>query len=126
MTPQATDEVVLVELDEASYPKYRETLVRLRGRQGSGRRLVERRGGGQIGERRRRTAARRTSHARPRLLKLVEHKARDLGANKVELHDFGHNHAARALYEKTDYYVTSIIMAKPGPAEDNQSPISPQ
>ena len=54
-----------------------------------------------------------------RILHLVEDKARELGANKVELHVFGHNHAAQALYEKTGYQPTSIIMSKPLTVEDN-------
>jgi ribosomal protein S18 acetylase RimI-like enzyme len=48
-----------------------------------------------------------------RILHLVEDKARELGAAKVELHDFGHNQGARALYEKLGYTPTSIVMAKP-------------
>ncbi len=55
---------------------------------------------------------RRRGYAR-RALQLVENKARELGAEKVELHVFGHNHGARALYEKMGYRVTSIVMAKP-------------
>ena len=55
---------------------------------------------------------RRRGYAR-RILKLVEDKARELGAGRVELHVFGHNHGARALYEKLGYKATSIIMAKP-------------
>jgi RimJ/RimL family protein N-acetyltransferase len=47
-----------------------------------------------------------------RILDLVEGKARELGAGKVELHVFGHNHGARALYEKMGYRPTSVIMAK--------------
>ena len=47
-----------------------------------------------------------------RILHLVEDKARELGAAKVELHVFGHNHGARALYEKLGYTPTSIVMAK--------------
>ena len=47
------------------------------------------------------------------ILHLVEDKARELGAAKVELHVFGHNHGARALYEKLGYTPTSIVMAKP-------------
>jgi ribosomal protein S18 acetylase RimI-like enzyme len=53
-----------------------------------------------------------------RILGLVEDKARELGADKVELHVFGHNHGARALYEKLGYTATSIIMAKPVSAEN--------
>ena len=48
-----------------------------------------------------------------RTLELVEERARDLGAKSVELHVFGHNRGARALYEKLDYNITSITMAKP-------------
>ncbi len=48
-----------------------------------------------------------------RALDLVEHKAGELGARSVELHVFGHNHGAQALYEKMGYNVTSITMAKP-------------
>ena len=47
-----------------------------------------------------------------RTLELVEDRARELGAKSVELHVFGHNHGARALYEKMDYNETSITMAK--------------
>ena len=47
-----------------------------------------------------------------RTLELVEERARDLGAKSVELHVFGHNHGARALYEKLGYNETSITMAK--------------
>jgi RimJ/RimL family protein N-acetyltransferase len=48
-----------------------------------------------------------------RTLELVEDRARALGAKSVELHVFGHNHGARALYEKVGYKETSITMAKP-------------
>ena len=47
-----------------------------------------------------------------RTLELVEDRAIKLGARSVELHVFGHNHGARALYEKMDYNETSITMAK--------------
>ena len=60
---------------------------------------------------------RRRGYAR-RTLELVEEKARELGASKVELHVFGHNDGARALYEDMGYGVTSIIMAKPVRTED--------
>jgi len=53
-----------------------------------------------------------------RLLDLVEDKARELRAGKVELHVFGHNPRARALYEKMGYQATSIIMAKQVSAEE--------
>ena len=48
-----------------------------------------------------------------RILHLVENKAGELGAKRVELHVFGHNREARALYEKLGYTATSIVMAKP-------------
>jgi RimJ/RimL family protein N-acetyltransferase len=54
-----------------------------------------------------------------RILHLIENKARELGAAKVELHVFGHNHGARALYEKLGYTATSIVMAKPVSTEDS-------
>ena len=53
-----------------------------------------------------------------RTLELVEDRARELGARSIELHVFGHNHGARALYEKMDYNETSITMAKQVGAED--------
>jgi RimJ/RimL family protein N-acetyltransferase len=53
-----------------------------------------------------------------RILELVDDKARELDAGKVELHVFGHNHRARALYEKLGYTATSIVMAKPVSTED--------
>jgi RimJ/RimL family protein N-acetyltransferase len=48
-----------------------------------------------------------------RTLELVEDRARALGAKSVELHVFGHNQGARALYQKVGYKETSITMAKP-------------
>ena len=48
-----------------------------------------------------------------RTLKLVEDRAGELGARSVELHIFGHNRGAQALYEKMGYGITSITMAKP-------------
>jgi RimJ/RimL family protein N-acetyltransferase len=48
-----------------------------------------------------------------RTLRAVEERARELGANRVELHVFGHNRAARTLYEKAGYGTTSIVMSKP-------------
>ncbi|HKH36159.1 MAG TPA: GNAT family N-acetyltransferase [Rubrobacter sp.] len=47
-----------------------------------------------------------------RPLELVEDRAKELGAKSVELNVFGHNHGARALYEKMGYNETSITMAK--------------
>jgi ribosomal protein S18 acetylase RimI-like enzyme len=43
---------------------------------------------------------------------LLEEKARELGIKKIELHVFGHNHAAIALYHKLGYTTTNIQMAK--------------
>ena len=54
-----------------------------------------------------------------RILQLVEGIARELGATRVELHVFGHNHGARMLYETSGYRATSIIMSKPVTAENN-------
>ena len=48
-----------------------------------------------------------------RTLELVEARAKELGAKGVELHVFGHNRGAQALYDKVGYRVTSITMAKP-------------
>ena len=56
-----------------------------------------------------------------RILELAEEKARELGAGKVELHVFGHNRGARALYEKLGYTATSIIMAKPVSSVDRRA-----
>ncbi|WP_421385050.1 GNAT family N-acetyltransferase [Bacillus salacetis] len=42
----------------------------------------------------------------------IEEVAKDLGFNRIELHVFGHNQAARNLYEKLDYEITNLIMAK--------------
>ncbi len=35
-----------------------------------------------------------------------------LGIDKIELHVFAHNAAARALYEKAGYAISSLYMAK--------------
>lgn len=42
----------------------------------------------------------------------VEEKARELGANRVELHVFGHNETARVLYEKLGYETQSVVMSR--------------
>ncbi len=42
----------------------------------------------------------------------AEVQARALGYDTIALHVFGHNHAARALYEKLGYEITNINMAK--------------
>jgi len=54
---------------------------------------------------------RRRGYGRLALLAL-EDKARELGIGTISLHVFGHNHAARALYEKAGYEVTNLHMAK--------------
>ena len=53
-----------------------------------------------------------------RTLELVEARAKELGAKSVELHVFGHNQGAQALYDKVGYSVTSITMAKQVGAAD--------
>ena len=45
-------------------------------------------------------------------LRAVEAKAAELGAEKVELHVFGHNPGARALYERSGFATTSVVMSK--------------
>ena len=47
-----------------------------------------------------------------RALRAVEERATELGAQRVELHVFGHNPAARALYEKVGYETTSVVMRR--------------
>jgi ribosomal protein S18 acetylase RimI-like enzyme len=42
----------------------------------------------------------------------AEVQATALGYDTIALHVFGHNHAARALYEKQGYEITNINMAK--------------
>lgn len=43
---------------------------------------------------------------------ILEEKVRALGLDTIGLHVFGHNHAARALYEKLGYVPTNINMLK--------------
>ena len=45
-------------------------------------------------------------------MKEVESQVRKLGASRIALHVFGHNHGARDLYEKLGYDITSIGMLK--------------
>jgi RimJ/RimL family protein N-acetyltransferase len=45
-------------------------------------------------------------------LRSVEKRAAELGAEKVELHVFGHNPGARALYERSGFATTSVVMSK--------------
>ena len=42
----------------------------------------------------------------------MEKKVRELGASKISLHVFGHNHAAQEMYKKLGYVTTSVMMAK--------------
>jgi len=55
-------------------------------------------------------------------LALVEDRARELGAETIALHVFGHNTAALALYEKAGFRATNINMVKdlhlPAPAPE--------
>lgn len=44
--------------------------------------------------------------------RLIEEKARELGQSEIRLHVFGHNHGARALYEKLGYITTNLMMKK--------------
>ena len=45
-------------------------------------------------------------------LRAAEEQAKALGLDTIALHVFGHNQAARALYEKLGYEITNINMAK--------------
>ena len=54
---------------------------------------------------------RRKGHG-TRALRAVERRASELGAEKLELHVFGHNSGARALYETSGFIPTSIVMSK--------------
>jgi ribosomal protein S18 acetylase RimI-like enzyme len=45
-------------------------------------------------------------------LKAIEPKVRELGITKIELHVFAHNHGALALYQKSGFNETNIIMSK--------------
>jgi RimJ/RimL family protein N-acetyltransferase len=45
-------------------------------------------------------------------LQALDETVRALGLDTIGLHVFGHNHAARALYEKAGYVVTDVNMAK--------------
>ncbi len=42
----------------------------------------------------------------------MENKLRELGWNRISLHVFGTNHAARDLYNKLGYEITNVLMAK--------------
>ena len=43
---------------------------------------------------------------------VLEGKVRQLGLNTISLHVFGHNHAARAMYQKLGYAETNVMMSK--------------
>ncbi|MCO6453143.1 MAG: GNAT family N-acetyltransferase [Caldilineales bacterium] len=45
-------------------------------------------------------------------LSCLEDEARKLGRNGIALHVFGHNRAARALYEKAGFEITNINMIR--------------
>jgi ribosomal protein S18 acetylase RimI-like enzyme len=45
-------------------------------------------------------------------LHALEQQVRDRGFDEIRLHVFGHNHPARALYEKVGYAATNVTMAK--------------
>ena len=47
-----------------------------------------------------------------RAMSLIEQQAKVLGAVAVDLHVFGHNTAARGLYEKCGYRYTGMHMSK--------------
>jgi ribosomal protein S18 acetylase RimI-like enzyme len=55
---------------------------------------------------------RRRGYAEAAMRKL-EGEARRMGAESIRLHVFGHNTAARPLYEKLGYVATNINMVKP-------------
>lgn len=57
-------------------------------------------------------AHRRSGHAEA-AMRLIEPKAKALGATKLALHVFGFNDGAIRLYENLDYKTTDINMAKP-------------
>lgn len=56
-------------------------------------------------------AFRRKGHG-TRAIQAVEKKAAELGAEKLELHVFGHNPGAMALYERSGFTPTSVVMSK--------------
>ena len=54
---------------------------------------------------------RRRGYAEQAMLRL-EDEVRQLGLETIRLHVFGHNSAARPLYEKLGYATTNVLMAK--------------
>lgn len=55
---------------------------------------------------------RRKGYATATFEALEEFMNTNLTARRVELHVFGHNHGAQALYHKLGFNITNIIMAK--------------
>lgn len=49
-------------------------------------------------------------------LRALEMEARRLGVQRIELHVFGHNEAARALYEQSGFSITHLNMARDLPS----------
>ncbi len=45
-------------------------------------------------------------------MRALEEKVREQGLDSIGLHVFGHNHAAKALYEKIGYEITDLNMQK--------------
>ncbi|HSJ52745.1 MAG TPA: GNAT family N-acetyltransferase [Anaerolineae bacterium] len=45
-------------------------------------------------------------------LRALEEKVKEMGGSAVQLHVFGHNAPARALYKKAGFGVTNVVMAK--------------
>ena len=56
-------------------------------------------------------AFRRQGYATQAFLAL-EQRVRAQGVHQIRLHVFGHNHQARALYEKLGYVATNVMMSK--------------
>lgn len=54
---------------------------------------------------------RRQGYGRQALAALEQH-VRARGLERISLHVFGHNKAARALYERMGYFPTNIVMSK--------------
>lgn len=47
-----------------------------------------------------------------KVMERVEELVQEMGIDTIRLHVFGHNHAARTLYEKMGYQITGIGMTK--------------
>lgn len=45
-------------------------------------------------------------------MELLEVEVKKLGLNHIGLHVFGHNHAARSLYQKMGYEITNLNLEK--------------